>query len=53
MERAASRGVGAGCGLELGGDFPIQDLHSGEGGILQVCMDGVGLLFANSKVGFI
>lgn len=26
------------------------DVKSGEGGILQVCMEGVGLLFATSKV---
>ena len=28
-----------------------QDCQSGEGGLLQVCMEGVGLLFASSKVG--
>lgn len=37
-------------GLELGSEFPIQDLKSGQGGLLQVCMEGIGLLFANSKV---
>lgn len=37
-------------GTELGGEFPVQDMKTGEGGILQVCMEGVGLLFANSKV---
>lgn len=36
---------------ELGGEFPVQDMKTGEGGLLQVCMEGVGLLFANSKVG--
>ena len=53
MERAASRGVGGvgGAGMELGGEFPVQDVQSGEGGLLQVCMAGVGLLFASSKVG--
>ena len=53
MERAASRGVGGvgGPGMELGGEFPVQDVQSGEGGLLQVCMEGVGLLFASSKVG--
>jgi hypothetical protein len=25
-------------------------MRTGEGGLLQVCMEGVGLLFANSKV---
>lgn len=38
---------------ELGGEFPVQDMVSGEGGLLQVCLEGVGLLFANSKVRFI
>lgn len=37
-------------GPELGGEFPVQDMKTGEGGLLQVCMEGVGLLFANSKV---
>lgn len=50
MERAAARGNGVLAGVELGGEFPVQDMHSGEGGLLQVCMEGVGLLFANSKV---
>lgn len=35
---------------ELGGEFPVQDMTTGEGGLLQVCLEGVGLLFANSKV---
>lgn len=35
---------------ELGGEFPVQDVTTGEGGLLQVCLEGVGLLFANSKV---
>ncbi|XP_055298322.1 MAP kinase-activating death domain protein isoform X7 [Sitodiplosis mosellana] len=34
---------------ELGGEFPVQDMTTGEGGLLQVCLEGVGLLFANSK----
>ncbi|XP_017482841.1 PREDICTED: MAP kinase-activating death domain protein-like, partial [Rhagoletis zephyria] len=42
MEKAAAS-------TELGGEFPIQDMKTGEGGLLQVCMEGVGLLFANSK----
>ncbi|XP_054715767.1 LOW QUALITY PROTEIN: MAP kinase-activating death domain protein-like [Uloborus diversus] len=49
MERAAARGNGMMPGTELGGEFPVQDMKSGEGGLLQVCMEGVGLLFANSK----
>lgn len=28
----------------------LQDMTTGEGGLLQVCLEGVGLLFANSKV---
>ncbi|XP_061941465.1 MAP kinase-activating death domain protein isoform X3 [Apis cerana] len=49
MEKAAARGRGANVGAELGGEFPVQDMRTGEGGLLQVCMEGVGLLFANSK----
>ncbi|KAG0714005.1 MAP kinase-activating death domain protein [Chionoecetes opilio] len=49
MERAAARGVGALPGVELGGEFPVQDMKTSEGGLLQVCMEGVGLLFATSK----
>jgi len=50
MERAAAQGAGGVTpGMELGGEFPVQDIQSGEGGLLQVCMEGVGLLFANSK----
>lgn len=37
---------------ELGGEFPVQDMTTGEGGLLQVCLEGVGLLFATSKVRF-
>lgn len=50
MEKAAARGRGPNVGYELGGEFPVQDMRTGEGGLLQVCMEGVGLLFANSKV---
>lgn len=35
---------------DLGGEFPIEDMQTGEGGILQVYVDGVGLLFENTKV---
>jgi hypothetical protein len=52
MEMVAARrndGMG-GLSMELGGEFPVEDLNTGEGGLLQVCMEGVGLLFANSKV---
>lgn len=55
MERAAAKGLAGGVAslnMELGGEFPVEDLKTGEGGLLQVCMEGVGLLFANSKVGW-
>ncbi|KAG5681528.1 hypothetical protein PVAND_010952 [Polypedilum vanderplanki] len=46
MERSGSN---AGSAPELGGEFPVQDCTTGEGGLLQVCLEGVGLLFATSK----
>ncbi|XP_044254409.1 MAP kinase-activating death domain protein isoform X3 [Tribolium madens] len=49
IKDAMERGGVAGSAPELGGEFPIQDMSTGEGGLLQVCMEGVGLLFANSK----
>ena len=36
--------------MELGGEYPVEDLISGEGGLLQVCMEGIGVLFADRKV---
>ena len=37
MERAAAAGAGGVTpGMELGGEFPVQDIRSGEGGLLQV-----------------
>ncbi|XP_043268147.1 MAP kinase-activating death domain protein isoform X4 [Venturia canescens] len=48
IEKAAARGH-ANLGVELGDEFPVQDMRTGEGGLLQVCIEGVGLLFANSK----
>lgn len=50
MEKAAARGRSANVGGELGGEFIVQDIKTMQGGLLQVCMEGVGLLFANSKV---
>ncbi|CAG9858627.1 unnamed protein product [Phyllotreta striolata] len=50
IKEAMERGGVAGTAPELGGEFPVQDMSTGEGGLLQVCMEGVGLLFANSKV---
>ncbi|XP_021954472.1 MAP kinase-activating death domain protein isoform X3 [Folsomia candida] len=49
MERAAARGNSPLPGTDLGGEFPVEDMKTGQGGLLQVCMEGVGLLFANSK----
>lgn len=49
-ESMEGRGNGSLKGLEPGGEFPVEDLQTGEGGLLHVCMEGVGLLFANSKV---
>lgn len=49
MDRGGT--LGNGTGPELGGEFPVQDMMTGEGGLLQVCLEGVGLLFVNSKVG--
>ncbi|KAJ8942573.1 hypothetical protein NQ318_010381 [Aromia moschata] len=49
IKEAMERGGVAGTAPELGGEFPVQDMSTGEGGLLQVCMEGVGLLFANSK----
>ena len=37
-------------GQELGGEFPIKDMNTGEGGILQVCLEGICLTFENDKV---
>ncbi|XP_021700967.1 MAP kinase-activating death domain protein isoform X4 [Aedes aegypti] len=49
IKEAMERGGCTGQGPELGGEFPVQDLNSGEGGLMQICLEGVGLLFANSK----
>ena len=51
MQRAASKINDAEIPeMELGGEFPVEDLISGEGGLLQVCMEGIGVLFADRKV---
>lgn len=50
MERAAARGKVNIAGRDLGGEFPIHDTETNEGGLLQVRMDGVSLLFANRQV---
>uniref|UniRef100_A0AAY4DJH8 MAP kinase-activating death domain protein n=1 Tax=Denticeps clupeoides TaxID=299321 RepID=A0AAY4DJH8_9TELE len=38
-------------GPELGGEFPVQDMKSGEGGLLQVTLEGINLKFMHSQVG--
>lgn len=50
MQRAATNHGASRVCSKLGGEFPVLDVKSGEGGILQVCLEGVGLLFATSKV---
>lgn len=53
IKGAMERG-GVPANANLGGEFPVavvqDDMTPGEGGLLQVCLEGVGLLFANSKV---
>lgn len=38
-------------GPELGGEFPVQDMKTGEGGLLQVTLEGINLKFMHSQVG--
>ncbi|MCP9265477.1 MAP kinase-activating death domain protein [Dirofilaria immitis] len=45
MERAATRGKVTLSGRDLGGEFPVQDMESNQGGLLQVRIDGIALLF--------
>uniref|UniRef100_A0A158R4P6 MAP kinase-activating death domain protein n=1 Tax=Syphacia muris TaxID=451379 RepID=A0A158R4P6_9BILA len=45
MERAAARGKVPLTGRDLGGEFPVQDVQTNQGGLLQVRIDGVALLF--------
>ncbi|VDK47699.1 unnamed protein product [Anisakis simplex] len=49
MERAAARGKVAVTGRDLGGEFPVHDSESNQGGLLQVRIDGVTLLFADRQ----
>ncbi|CAF1273258.1 unnamed protein product, partial [Adineta ricciae] len=50
MEKAASRMKGTlPVGQEVGGEFPIKDLSTGEGGLIQVCLEGICLTFENEK----
>lgn len=48
QKAAATRGTSRACS-ELGGEFPVFDSNSGGGGILQVCLEGVGFHFADNK----
>ncbi|CAB3400657.1 unnamed protein product [Caenorhabditis bovis] len=50
MERAAARGKVSVEGRALGGEFPIHDTETNQGGLLQVRCDGVAVIFANSKI---
>ena len=36
--------------MDMGGEFPVEDIVTGEGGLLTVCIDGVEVLFADRKV---
>uniref|UniRef100_A0A673MA76 MAP kinase-activating death domain protein n=1 Tax=Sinocyclocheilus rhinocerous TaxID=307959 RepID=A0A673MA76_9TELE len=36
-------------GPELGGEFPVQDMKTGEGGLLQVTLEGINLKFMHSQ----
>ncbi|XP_044537034.1 MAP kinase-activating death domain protein isoform X33 [Gracilinanus agilis] len=49
MERAAARQHSAKPGPELGGEFPVQDMRTGEGGLLQVTLEGINLKFMHSQ----
>uniref|UniRef100_A0A671RD04 MAP kinase-activating death domain protein n=1 Tax=Sinocyclocheilus anshuiensis TaxID=1608454 RepID=A0A671RD04_9TELE len=53
MERAAARQQSIKPGPELGGEFPVQDMKTGEGGLLQVTLEGINLKFMHSQVGVI
>uniref|UniRef100_A0A8C5APT5 MAP kinase-activating death domain protein n=1 Tax=Gadus morhua TaxID=8049 RepID=A0A8C5APT5_GADMO len=50
MEKAAARQQSIKPGPELGGEFPVQDMKTGEGGLLQVTLEGINLKFMHSQV---
>ncbi|KAM8813890.1 MAP kinase-activating death domain protein isoform 7-T12 [Rhynchonycteris naso] len=50
MERAAARQHSTKPGPELGGEFPVQDMKTGEGGLLQVTLEGINLKFMHNQV---
>ncbi|XP_038620096.1 MAP kinase-activating death domain protein isoform X5 [Tachyglossus aculeatus] len=49
MERAAARQQSVKPGPELGGEFPVQDMRTGEGGLLQVTLEGINLKFMHNQ----
>ncbi|XP_032894353.1 MAP kinase-activating death domain protein isoform X10 [Amblyraja radiata] len=49
MERAAARQQSIKPGPELGGEFPVQDMKTGDGGLLQVTLEGINLKFMQSQ----
>ncbi|XP_059730821.1 MAP kinase-activating death domain protein isoform X41 [Bos indicus] len=49
MERAAARQQSIKPGPELGGEFPVQDMKTGEGGLLQVTLEGINLKFMHNQ----
>ncbi|XP_029064639.1 MAP kinase-activating death domain protein isoform X19 [Monodon monoceros] len=49
MERAAARQQSVRPGPELGGEFPVQDMKTGEGGLLQVTLEGINLKFMHNQ----
>lgn len=52
MEQAAARGRVTMTSRNLGGEFPVHDIETNEGGLLQVRIDGIRLLFANRQASF-
>ncbi|XP_026643583.1 MAP kinase-activating death domain protein isoform X9 [Microtus ochrogaster] len=52
MERAAARQQSIKPGPELGGEFPVQDMKTGEGGLLQVTLEGINLKFMHNQCYF-
>jgi hypothetical protein len=57
MEKAVSRlndAIGTTANLpnlsELGGEFQILDLKTNMHGVLEICMEGIGLVFNEEKV---
>ncbi|CAJ0560012.1 unnamed protein product, partial [Mesorhabditis spiculigera] len=50
MEKAAARGRVSVEGRDLGGEFPVHDTETNQGGLMQVRIDGIAILFENSQV---